>query len=217
MRYLYVVPGDIRARFSNVTFRNISHQPQDYRTKKMSDIFRQAGSFSTRIRRRSKTARKRIPTFLTAFGSNMPTQMNAPVLETEIPGWSVRRGKVRDCYDLGDKMLLVSSDRISAFDWVLPSGIPDKGRVLTQVSTFWFEQLGEAHHMLSTEVADFGLPGSVDADALAGRSMLVRKTQVAPIECVVRGYLSGSGWKEYKQSETVCGIKLPSGLKESDQ
>jgi phosphoribosylaminoimidazole-succinocarboxamide synthase len=143
--------------------------------------------------------------------------MSPPLLESNIPGWPVRRGKVRDCYDLGEKMLLVSSDRISAFDWVLPSGIPDKGRVLTQISKYWFEQLGGAHHMLSTEVADFGLPGSVDADALAGRSMLVRKTQVVPIECVVRGYLSGSGWKEYKQSGTVCGIKLPAGLKESDQ
>lgn len=143
--------------------------------------------------------------------------MSPPLLESNIPGWSVRRGKVRDCYDLGEKMLLVSSDRISAFDWVLPSGIPDKGRVLTQISKYWFEQLGGANHMLSTEVADFGLPGSIDADSLAGRSMLVRKTQVVPIECVVRGYLSGSGWKEYKQSGTVCGIKLPAGLKESDQ
>jgi phosphoribosylaminoimidazole-succinocarboxamide synthase len=147
----------------------------------------------------------------------MPTTMSPPLLESNIPGWPVRRGKVRDCYDLGEKMLLVSSDRISAFDWVLPSGIPDKGRVLTQISSYWFGKLGGAHHMLSTDVADFGLPKSVDAEQLAGRSMLVRKTQVVPIECVVRGYLSGSGWKEYKQSGTVCGIKLPAGLKESDQ
>jgi phosphoribosylaminoimidazole-succinocarboxamide synthase len=111
----------------------------------------------------------------------------------------------------------VSSDRISAFDWVLPNGIPDKGRVLTQVSKYWFGELGGAHHMLSTEVADFGLPSGVDAEPLAGRSMLVRKTQVVPIECVVRGYLVGSGWKEYQKSGTVCGIKLPAGLKESDQ
>jgi phosphoribosylaminoimidazole-succinocarboxamide synthase len=147
----------------------------------------------------------------------MPTQMNAPVLETEIPGWSVRRGKVRDCYDLGDKMLLVSSDRISAFDWVLPSGIPDKGRVLTQVSTFWFGLLGESNHMLSTKVSDFKLPAGVDPDQFSGRSMLVKRTQVVPIECVVRGYLSGSGWKEYQKNGMVCGIKLPAGLRESDQ
>ncbi|HEY2825995.1 MAG TPA: phosphoribosylaminoimidazolesuccinocarboxamide synthase, partial [Pirellulales bacterium] len=134
-----------------------------------------------------------------------------------LPRWPVRRGKVRDCYDLGDRMLLVSTDRISAFDWVLPTGIPDKGRVLTQISAFWFGHLGETHHMLSIDTADFGLPAGVDAEPLAGRSMLVRKAEVVPIECVVRGYLSGSGWKEYKQSGTVCGIKLPAGLRESDQ
>jgi phosphoribosylaminoimidazole-succinocarboxamide synthase len=147
----------------------------------------------------------------------MPTTMSAPLLETNIPGWPVRRGKVRDCYDLGDRLLLVSSDRISAFDWVLPTGIPDKGRVLTQISAFWFSLLGETHHMLSIDTVDFGLPASVDPEPLAGRSMLVRKTEVVPIECVVRGYLSGSGWKEYKQSGTVCGIKLPPSLRESDQ
>jgi phosphoribosylaminoimidazole-succinocarboxamide synthase len=124
---------------------------------------------------------------------------------------------VRDIYDLGDRLLLVSTDRISAFDWVLPTGIPDKGRVLTQISAFWFGRLGESNHMLSIDTTDFGLPAEVDQESLAGRSMLVRKTEVVPIECVVRGYLSGSGWKEYKQSGTVCGIKLPAGLSESDQ
>jgi phosphoribosylaminoimidazole-succinocarboxamide synthase len=147
----------------------------------------------------------------------MPTTMSAPLLETNIPRWPVRRGKVRDIYDLGDRLLLVSSDRISAFDWVLPTGIPDKGRVLTQISAFWFDHLGETNHMLSIDTADFGLPAGVDPEPLAGRSMLVRKTEVVPIECVVRGYLSGSGWKEYKQSGTVCGIKLPAGLRESDE
>jgi phosphoribosylaminoimidazole-succinocarboxamide synthase len=147
----------------------------------------------------------------------MPTQMNAPIFETEIPGWPVRRGKVRDCYDLHDKLLLVSSDRISAFDWILPSGIPDKGRVLTQISAFWFGLLDESNHMLSMEVKDFNLPRGVDADSFAGRSMLVKKTEVVPIECVVRGYLSGSGWKEYQKNGMVCGIKLPAGLRESDQ
>ncbi|HZZ28525.1 MAG TPA: phosphoribosylaminoimidazolesuccinocarboxamide synthase [Pirellulales bacterium] len=146
----------------------------------------------------------------------MPTTISAPLLETNIPQWLVRRGKVRDCYDLGNRLLLVSTDRISAFDWVLPTGIPDKGRVLTQISAFWFGQLNETHHLLSMNVADFGLPPGIDPEPLAGRSMLVRKTDVVPIECVVRGYLSGSGWKEYQKNSSVCGIRLPSGLKESD-
>jgi phosphoribosylaminoimidazole-succinocarboxamide synthase len=143
--------------------------------------------------------------------------MSLPLLQTNVPGWPVRRGKVRDCYDLGERMLLVSTDRISAFDWVLPTGVPDKGRVLTQVSAFWFGLLAEPNHMLSVEASDFGLPSGVDSEPFRGRSMLARKAQVVPIECVVRGYLSGSGWKEYRQSGSVCGIKLPAGLRESDQ
>ena len=139
------------------------------------------------------------------------------VLETSLGDLPVRRGKVRDVYDLGDRLLLVASDRISAFDWVLPSGIPDKGRVLTQTSAFWFERLGEANHLLSTDPAQAGLPAAVDLAPLAGRSMLVRKTEVVPIECVVRGYLSGSGWKEYQRQGTVCGERLPAGLRESDR
>jgi phosphoribosylaminoimidazole-succinocarboxamide synthase len=142
---------------------------------------------------------------------------NPVVLQTSIEGWQVRRGKVRDIYDLGDRLLLVSTDRISAFDWVLPSGIPDKGRVLTQLSAFWFERLGEPHHLLSMSVADLDLPPSCDRQSLAGRSSLVRKTEVVPIECVVRGYLAGSGWSEYQRSGTVCGIELPAGLRESEQ
>src|SRR5471032_938250 len=135
------------------------------------------------------------------------------VLQTSLSRWPVRRGKVRDIYDLGDKLLLVSTDRISAFDWVLPTGIPDKGRVLTQVSAFWFGRLGEVNHMLSTDVDQIDLPQEIDRVPLAGRTMLVRKTEVVPIECVVRGYLSGSGWKEYRQQGSVCGIDLPKGLK----
>jgi phosphoribosylaminoimidazole-succinocarboxamide synthase len=119
-------------------------------------------------------------------------------------------------YDFGDRLLMVASDRISAFDWVLPSGIPDKGRVLTQLSRFWFEHLPVRHHLLSTNLNDLPLPDDVDREALNGRSMIVRKTQVVPIECVVRGYLSGSAWKEYRQNGCVCGIKLPVGLRESD-
>ena len=123
---------------------------------------------------------------------------------------------MRDVYDLGDALLLVATDRISAFDWVLSSGIPDKGRVLTKLSTFWFDLLGEPNHLLSTDVEKMPLPAGVDRAPFFGRSTLVRKTQVVPIECVVRGYLSGSGWKEYKRDGTVCGLRLPAGLKESD-
>lgn len=139
------------------------------------------------------------------------------VLQTELPHWPVRRGKVRDVYDLGDRLLIVATDRISAFDWVLPTPIPDKGRVLTQISLFWFARVGVPHHLLSADVADFGLPKDVDLAPLAGRSMLVQKADVAPVECVVRGYLAGSGWKEYRREGTVCGIALPPGLTESAQ
>ncbi|HKD38507.1 MAG TPA: phosphoribosylaminoimidazolesuccinocarboxamide synthase, partial [Pirellulales bacterium] len=139
------------------------------------------------------------------------------MLETSIPNWPVRRGKVRDIYDLGDRLLLVASDRISAFDWVLPNGIPDKGRVLTQTTLFWLELLGEQNHLISADAAEFGLPRGVDPEPFAGRSMLVQKADVVPIECVVRGYLSGSGWKEYRQNGQVCGVRLPAGLVESDQ
>jgi phosphoribosylaminoimidazole-succinocarboxamide synthase len=137
------------------------------------------------------------------------------VRETSLPGLPVRRGKVRDVYDLGDRILLVSTDRLSAFDWVLPTAIPDKGRVLTQIASFWFQLLNEPDHLITTDVTKMDLPAGVDLAVLAGRSMLCRKTEVVPIECVVRGYLAGSGWKEYQQSRTVCGIKLPDGLSES--
>lgn len=137
------------------------------------------------------------------------------VLQTELPGLPVRRGKVRDIYDLGDRLLLVSTDRISAFDWVLPTGIPDKGRILNQISAFWFDQLGEPNHLITTDVDRMDLPPAADRQTLAGRTSLVRKTQVVPIECVVRGYLAGSGWKEYCDTGAICGTPLPSGLQES--
>ena len=143
--------------------------------------------------------------------------MAQPVLETRLDRWSVRRGKVRDVYDLGDRLLLVASDRISAFDWVLPTGIPDKGRVLTGLSEFWFQRLNEPHHLLSTDVSELAELSAAERAQLEGRSMLVRKTEVVPVECVVRGYLSGSGWKEYRQSGSVCGLSLPAGLQESDR
>jgi phosphoribosylaminoimidazole-succinocarboxamide synthase len=130
----------------------------------------------------------------------------------------VRRGKVRDVYDLGDRLLLVATDRISAYDWVLPNGIPDKGRVLTGISAFWFDRLDVDHHLISTDIDDAGLDLAPEArNEFAGRVMIARKCEVIPFECVVRGYLSGSGWREYRQSRTVCGSPLPRGLVESDR
>ncbi|NLE36472.1 MAG: phosphoribosylaminoimidazolesuccinocarboxamide synthase [Pirellulaceae bacterium] len=136
------------------------------------------------------------------------------VLQSSIPGFDPRRGKVRDIYDLGDQLLLVSTDRISAFDWVLPTPIPDKGRVLTQIAAFWFELLGEPNHLVTIDVDRMPLPPGTDRAMLAGRTTLCRKTKVLPVECIVRGYLVGSGWKEYRQHGTVCGIRLPEGLVE---
>jgi phosphoribosylaminoimidazole-succinocarboxamide synthase len=143
--------------------------------------------------------------------------MSAPVIETNLPGLPCTRGKVRDVYDLGDRLLLVSTDRISAFDWVLPTPIPDKGRVLTQLSNFWFRQLDVPHHLLETDVTRMDLPAGADLDALAGRTMLVRKTQVVPIECVVRAYISGSAWREYRETGHVAGVSQPTGLRESER
>jgi|TARA_B100000809_G_scaffold122615_1_gene120649 phosphoribosylaminoimidazole-succinocarboxamide synthase len=141
----------------------------------------------------------------------------AALLESSVEGIPVRRGKVRDIYDFGDRLLFVASDRISAFDWVLPTGIPDKGRVLTQLSRMWFDRLDVEHHLLSMQLDDLPLPADADLEALEGRSMVVTKTDVVPVECVVRGYLSGSGWKEYQRDQAVCGIELPKGLTESDR
>ncbi len=143
--------------------------------------------------------------------------MAAPLLESRIPGLACRRGKVRDVYDLGDRLAIVATDRISAFDWVLPTGIPDKGRILTSMTLFWLDFLQAPDHLLSTDLKDMGAAFAAQSDALQGRTMLVRKAAVVPIECVVRGYLAGSGWKEYRQQGTVCGIALPPGLREAEQ
>src|SRR5207248_1076677 len=128
------------------------------------------------------------------------------------------QGKVRDIYEAGDELVMVASDRISAFDVVLPTPIPDKGRVLTGLSLFWFEQTEDlvANHLLTADAREFPAPFAEEPE-LRGRSMLVQRAGVVPIECVARGYLSGSGWKEYSKSSTVCGIQLPSGLTESDE
>src|SRR6202142_2009980 len=144
--------------------------------------------------------------------------MNEPILKLDLPGIKkVRSGKVREVFDLGDSFLLVASDRISAFDVIMPNGIPRKGEVLTQISHFWFEKFSALvpNHLLAK--SDDPLPKNLRpfADQLARRSMIVKKAKPLAIECIVRGYLSGSGWKEYKQTQTVCGIKLPAGLTES--
>jgi phosphoribosylaminoimidazole-succinocarboxamide synthase len=144
----------------------------------------------------------------------------APILQTAIARRAPdRRGKVRDLYAFGDRLLIVATDRISAFDYVLGSGIPDKGKVLTQISAFWFEHMTSlvANHLISTDVRDYPREVQTDLDVLAGRSMLVRRTDPLPIECVARGYLSGSGWKDYQATGEVCGIRLPAGLRESDR
>ena len=141
------------------------------------------------------------------------------ILETRIPGREPHRGKVRDIYDLGDEMLIAATDRISAFDVVMANGIPYKGIILTQISKFWFKFLaGEVeHHLLSDDIAEFPEPFSQHPGQLKGRSMLVRKVEVLPVECVVRGYLAGSGWKEYQKTQRVCGVELPPGLRQCDK
>ena len=140
------------------------------------------------------------------------------ISQTDFPALKLRgRGKVRDIYELGDRLLIVATDRLSAFDVVLPTPIPDKGRVLTQLSLFWFDKLADVvpNHILSAKHFDGEL--APYAAALEGRAMLVRKTEPVPIECVVRGYISGSGWKDYQKSGAICGIPLPAGLHESDK
>jgi phosphoribosylaminoimidazole-succinocarboxamide synthase len=142
----------------------------------------------------------------------------AILLSTDFPDLKLAaRGKVRDIYDLGETLLIVTTDRISAFDVIMGEGIPDKGYVLTQISAFWFRQMEDIipNHIISTDVNDFPVECSKYADILEGRSMLVRKAQPLPVECIVRGYISGSGWKDYQKSGAICDIPLPEGLLES--
>ena len=144
----------------------------------------------------------------------------SPILQTTLADRRPnRQGKVRDIYEFGNRLLIVASDRISAFDYILGSGIPDKGKVLTQISAFWFERTKSivANHVLSTEPTEFPGEARRAAELLSGRSMLVRRTEPLPIECVARGYLSGSGWKDYVATGQVCGVRLPAGLRESDR
>jgi phosphoribosylaminoimidazole-succinocarboxamide synthase len=142
--------------------------------------------------------------------------MPDPLLQSHVPGLPCRRGKVRDVYDLGDALAIVATDRISAFDWVLPAGIPGKGRLLTQMTRFWLGWLDVPHHLLGTDLADLPPAFRDQPDVFDGRTMLVKKTEVVPIECVARGYLAGSGWKDYRRTGAVCGVPLPPGLRESE-
>ncbi len=144
--------------------------------------------------------------------------MDKIILKTEMPDIKfIRSGKVRDIYDLDDSLLMIASDRISAFDVVLPNGIPGKGKLLTQISIYWFQQMADIikNHLIATEVDAYPSQCHKYRDQLEGRSMLVKKAEQLPVECIVRGYLSGSGWKEYQKTGSVCGIKLLDGLKES--
>ena len=147
-------------------------------------------------------------------------QLPAPIVQTTLGGRHPdRQGKVRDIYDFGERLLIVASDRISAFDYVLGSGIPDKGKVLTQISSFWFSRTQSIvpNHVITTDPASYPAEARAAADSLRGRSMLVTRTEPLPIECVARGYLSGSGWKDYAATGEVCGIRLPANLRESDR
>ena len=141
------------------------------------------------------------------------------ILQTEIPNVPAKHGKVRDIYDLGENLIFVASDRISAFDRIMTTGIPYKGVVLTQISLFWFDLVSDIveNHLVSADVSSYPSPFCDHADQLAGRSMMVKKTKVLPVECVIRSYLAGSGWKEYKAGGVVCGVNLPEGLLQCDK
>jgi len=136
------------------------------------------------------------------------------MLQSNVAGYPRRQGKVRDVYDIGDRLVIVATDRISAFDWVLPTPIPDKGRILTALTLFWLNWLKVPNHLVSAQSSDF--PPPFRGPEFAGRTMLVRKTEVVPIECVVRGYLAGSGWKDYRKTGAVCGVKLAAGMRECE-
>lgn len=140
-----------------------------------------------------------------------------PLMQSDVPGFPCRRGKVRDVYDLGDTLAVVATDRVSAFDWVMPNGIPGKGRILTAMTLFWLDWLKVPNHLISGYITDLPEPFRLLPEVFAGRTMLVRKTEVVPVECVARGYLAGSGWKEYRTGGTVCGVSLPPGLQEASR
>jgi phosphoribosylaminoimidazole-succinocarboxamide synthase len=140
-----------------------------------------------------------------------------PLFESHVPGYACRRGKVRDVYDLGDRLVIVATDRISAFDHVLLTPVPDKGRVLTALTLFWLDQLAIPHHLLSADLADMGPEFVTRSAELAGRTSLVRKAAVVPFECVARGYLAGSAWYDYRRTGAICGVTLPRGLRQCER
>ncbi len=151
------------------------------------------------------------------YFTRCPRSFASNAVERRMPATLIRQGKVRDIYDLGDRLLLVASDRISAFDWVFPTAIPDKGRVLTQISRFWFEHFDVENHLISCDVDPADVPEGQDPEWFAGRSMVVKKCEVVPVECVARGFVVGSGWKEYQRDGAICGIDLPPGLQHCEQ
>src|SRR3984957_19907714 len=216
--------GSLAARRSRIS--EVPSVEQSSTITSSRSIFSGKGAARTRDRHLSTTVRSlytgirmersiRLQQYNWKCFPNMNMSLNTPVLETNIPSLTLRgRGKVRDIYEdpqHPERLLIVATDRISAFDYILATGIPDKGRVLTQMSLFWFDFLKDTvpNHLLSTDMS--GLPAELE-----GRSMWVKRADMFDVECVARGYLSGSGWKEYQQTGAVCGIKLPPGLRESD-
>ena len=175
-------------------------------------------SIRNRILAKSAADTKQPLLILRPFIPTLTPMPNPALMQSNLP-FSVRRGKVRDVYDLGDALLIVATDRISAYDCIMPNGIPDKGKILTALSLFWFEKFSRdfENHLIATRVADYPAAVRPFADQLEGRSMLVKKASVVPIECVARGYLAGSGWKEYQQTRSVCGVSLPPGLRQCDK
>ena len=144
------------------------------------------------------------------------SSMSKAITTTDIPGLPVfRKGKVRDVYDLGDTLLIIATDRISAFDVIMPNGIPDKGKILTGLTVFWLDRLGVENHLITDDIAQMPEPVGQYADQLAGRALLVKKLKIFPVECIVRGYLAGSGLKSYRASGEICGLPLPAGLVEA--
>jgi phosphoribosylaminoimidazole-succinocarboxamide synthase len=181
-----------------------------------SPLFSPINCMSTKRRRQSgQLCFEAIDVVIGGIARKESNCMTKPVLETNLQGIPCRRGKVRDVYDLGDRLVIVATDRISAFDWVLPTPIPDKGRVLTALTLFWLDYLQVPNHLLGTDAAALGGVFADHADMLRGRTCIVRKATVVPVECVVRGYLAGSGWKEYREHGAVCGVALPAGLQQS--
>jgi hypothetical protein len=209
-------PRSVRVTSGKKTYFVVKSGP--FPGKKQADQAAQRLKTQERLAAAPKVVK--LPAASSQNPSPQTTAMSSPVLLTYFSDLGPRhQGKVRDIYDLGDRLLLVATDRISAFDVVMADPIPDKGRILTQISAFWFGLLSDVvpNHLISLDVADFPPACQAHRQTLAGRTMLVRKTRPLPVECIVRGYLAGSGWADYQKTGAICGIPLPSGLKESDR